>query len=89
MSSDPRNIQPAQPDDIRAAHVKRAVATLQQATTNIHAIFREIKAGELRVTAAEAASMQMELQELVLQAAALGGIIREQQTGQGQLHPLR
>jgi hypothetical protein len=89
MLNDPRNTQPTQPDDIRAARYKRAEAMLQRATTDIHAIFHDIKAGELRVTAAESASMQLELQELVLQAAALGGIIREQQTEQGPLSPLR
>lgn len=92
MLNDLRNTQLAQPaqlDDIRAARYKRAETTLQQAATDIHAIFRDIKAGEVWVTAAEAASMQMELQELVLQAAALGGIIREQQIEQGQLRPLR
>lgn len=88
MSNDPSNTQPTQPDDIHAASVQRAVATLQHASMYLHAIFREIKGGNLRLSAVEAATMQMELQELVLQAAALGGIIREQQTGQGQSRPL-
>jgi len=91
ITNDPSNTHPPQPahsDDIRAARYQRAEATLQQATVRIHAIFRDIKGGNLWLTATEAANMQMELQELVLQAAALGGIIREQQTGQGLLHPL-
>jgi hypothetical protein len=52
-------------------------------------LFARSKGGNLRLSAAEAANIQMELQELVLQAAALGGVIREQQTGQAQLRPLR
>lgn len=88
MSNDPPNAQRAQANDLHTAYYKRAEATLQQAATQVHQIFREIKGGYLQLTTDEAATMQMEIQELVLQAAALGGVIREQQTGQGQMHPM-
>ena len=56
--------------------------SLQQAVTLVHNVFRHLTTGNLTLTAAEAENMHIHLQEVVLQAAAVGGRIREQQSGQ-------
>jgi hypothetical protein len=42
-------------------------------------VFHQLTIGKLILTAAEADQMHTQLQELILQAAAIGGCIREQQ----------
>jgi hypothetical protein len=59
-----------------------AEESLRQATALVNYVFRHLTTGHLRLTAAEADNMHAHVQELVLQAAAVGGRIREQQAGQ-------
>ena len=68
-----------------AAHTvayKNAEESLRQAIALTRQVYNQFRSGTLHVTAAEAASMDALLQELVLQSAAIGGRIREQQAGQ-------
>ena len=82
--------QLTQPDSAYAeAHAyahRNAEDSLQQAVTLVHHIFRHLTAGNLTLTAAEADNMHIHLQELVLQAAAVGGRIREQQAADASGH---
>jgi hypothetical protein len=79
-------LQHTQPDSAYAdAHAyahKDAEDSLQQAVTLVHHVFRHLTTGNLTLTVTEANNMHAHLQELVLQAAAVGGRIREQQAGQ-------
>jgi hypothetical protein len=47
-------------------------------------VFHQLTTGTLTLTAAEADEMHTQLQELVLQAAAIGGYLREQQAWQSR-----
>lgn len=75
--------QYTQPDsayvDAHAYAHMDAEDSLRQATALVHHVFRHLTTGNLTLTATEADSMHIHLQELVLQAAAVGGRIREQQ----------
>ncbi len=67
-----------------AAHTvtyKDAEESLRQAATLTNRVFHQLTTEHLTVTATEAATMHALLQDLVLQAAAVGGRIREQQAG--------
>ena len=89
MYSDNGHIQPVPLDNAFAeAHAyayKNAEDSLQQAASLVHCVFRHLTTGRLTLTAAEVATMHTYLQDLVLQAAAVGGCIREQQAGQAPL----
>jgi hypothetical protein len=71
-------------DGIHASAYTGAEESLRQATALVKYVFRHLTAGDLQLTAAEADSMHVHLQELVLQAAAVGGCIREQQARHGR-----
>jgi hypothetical protein len=80
MQSDSGYIE-AHTDAHVSAHTD-AEESLWQAVTLVNHVFRHLTTGNLTLTAAEADQMHTQLQELVLQAAAVGGRIREQQAGQ-------
>ncbi len=63
-----------------------AEESLRQAIALVNYVFRHLTAGDLRLTAGEADNMHAHLQELVLQAAAVGGCIRQQQAGHSPLY---
>jgi hypothetical protein len=56
--------------------------SLRQAVILSKSVLDRLKMGTLRLSEPEAASIDVLLQELVLQAAAIGGRIHEQQTWQ-------
>jgi hypothetical protein len=59
-----------------------AEESLRQAVALTKQVLNQLKALNLHVTSTEAANMDALLQDLVLQAAAIGGRIHEQQTWQ-------
>jgi hypothetical protein len=73
-------------DSARTAEYQDAEESLRQTIALTRQVYNQFKSGTLRVTAAEAASMDTLLQELVLQAAAIGGRIREQQASDASGH---
>jgi hypothetical protein len=82
MANDNRNSSHRQADGAHADAFSDADESLQHAINLLYRIFRQITTGTLPLTALEAAMMQARLQELVLQAVAVGGHIREQQAVQ-------
>jgi hypothetical protein len=54
-----------------------AEEALQQSIILAKWVFKQLQTGNLRLTVAEAASMDALLRELVLQAAAIGGRIHQ------------
>jgi transposase-like protein len=76
------------PDDAHVGIYLSVEESLQRATTLLNYILQRLKTGNLQVTPDEAASLQAQIQELVLQAAAVGSCIvrQQQQRPPGQSH---